>query len=81
MMLSVVPDWIPTWIKQLVVKQIPNARLQRLIEICSTMDRYSRIIFHGKKAALEKGEHDVVHQIDEGKDVLSILSKPLFEWW
>ena len=39
-----------------------------------SMEAQSKNIFHGKRTALEKGDEAVVHQIGEGKDIMSILS-------
>ena len=42
------------------------------------MDEMSKKIFYHKKAALEKGDTAVVHQIGEGRDILSVLSEFCF---
>ena len=49
--------------------------VQRVKEIVDTMDSRSREIFNIKKAAVAKGDTEVVKQVAEGKDVISILSK------
>ena len=35
-------------------------------------------ILEGKKRALEKGDDAVVHQIAEGRDIMSVLCKVLY---
>lgn len=37
----------------------------------------SKMIFYSKKAALEKGDDAVVHQVGEGRDIISVLSESL----
>lgn len=39
------------------------------------MDETSKEVFNHKKMALMKGDDAVVHQIGEGNDIISILSK------
>lgn len=46
-----------------------------MIKATNTMDEMSRNIFYEKKAALKKGDDSVVHQIGEGRDIMSILSE------
>ncbi|CCL98495.1 uncharacterized protein FIBRA_00493 [Fibroporia radiculosa] len=55
---------------------IPNKSIQRACEISDLLDEHSQRIFNEKKEAMEKGDNAVLHQIGEGKDILSKLSKP-----
>ena len=47
--------------------------MKRAYDIVKTMDEQSTKIYRSKKAALEKGDESVVHQMSEGKDIMSIL--------
>jgi hypothetical protein len=70
-----IPEGTPAIIQRQIARWFPNKHVQRLREIVATMESHSKQIFYSKKAALEKGDHAVVHQVNEGKDILSILSK------
>lgn len=48
--------------------------VHRVKDIVDTMDTRSREIFKVKKAAIAKGDAEVVKQAAEGKDIISILS-------
>lgn len=54
---------------------IPFKRLHRLIELSDIMDKKSKEILNSKKVALEKGDDAVIHQVGEGRDIMSILRK------
>lgn len=56
---------------------LPSENVKLLIDATDVMDETSRTVFYHKKAALEKGDDDVVLQIGEGRDIMSILS----EFW
>lgn len=58
-----------------VIRLIPSKNIQALVEAAETMDESSKKIFNEKKAALKRGDDAVVHQIGEGRDILSILSE------
>ena len=53
---------------------LPIHNWHEMLSVVDTMDTQSKKIFHSKRAALEKGEEAVVHQIGEGRDIMSILS-------
>ena len=61
-----------------VVSAVPSHNVQRLKEIADVMHERSVLIFNGKKAALEKGDDALKHQVGEGRDVMSILRKSNF---
>ena len=44
-------------------------------KVSETLAEQSQKIYKAKIAALAKGDDAVVHQIGEGKDILSILSR------
>ncbi len=56
-----------------VVELLPNKRVQRLKDISDIMHERSVLIFNEKKAALEKGDDALKHQVGEGRDIMSIL--------
>ncbi|KAI0689235.1 cytochrome P450 [Cytidiella melzeri] len=58
-----------------VAERWPNPHVQKAIHVIDTLESTSRHVYHGKKAALEKGDETVVHQVGEGKDIMSILLK------
>ena len=49
--------------------------MQQMRNVVETLSLKTREIYNEKKSALEKGDAAVVHQIGEGKDILSVLSK------
>lgn len=51
----------------------PNPHVKKAIHIIDTLETTSRKIFQQKKAALEDGDETVMHQIGEGKDIMSRL--------
>ncbi|EMD40943.1 hypothetical protein CERSUDRAFT_103315 [Gelatoporia subvermispora B] len=59
--------------KRWVLDMIPDLRIQKMKYISDTIVQQSWQVFREKKAALEKGEEAVIHQIGEGKDLMSIL--------
>ena len=72
-MLPYVPEWGSPWIRRRIVELFPHEGVQQLKSIIDVMHRRSVEIFEEKKRALEKGDEAVMHQIGEGKDIMSIL--------
>ncbi|RPD79156.1 cytochrome P450 [Lentinus tigrinus ALCF2SS1-7] len=56
-----------------IVEILPMNTAQELRKISDTMHERSVRIFKEKKAALEKGDEALKHQIGEGRDIMSIL--------
>ncbi|PIL22485.1 cytochrome P450 [Ganoderma sinense ZZ0214-1] len=54
---------------------VPNKSLRQIMEISATMHRRSQEIIDEKKAALRKGDDSMLHEIGEGKDLMSICLK------
>ncbi|CCM01002.1 uncharacterized protein FIBRA_03050 [Fibroporia radiculosa] len=52
---------------------LPFIEVQAVRNTVDTMDRRSREIYEGKKAALREGDEAVLQQLGEGKDIMSIL--------
>ena len=72
------PLWIlggklPSRARGVLVDAIPSRRVQRVKHIVRTMKQRSTEIVAEKRAALEKGDESTVRQVDEGKDIMSIL--------
>lgn len=66
--------YIPSAIGQIIAPWVPSAPFQKMRAIRAAMSEQSKQVFYSKRAALEKGDQAVVHQVGEGKDILSILS-------
>ena len=62
-------------LRRWILDRIPIAKIQELKNIVDVMDQQSRAIFAEKKAASEKGDEALAHQIGEGKDILSVMRK------
>ena len=75
MLYPFVHEYVPSSLRSFLGQFIPFQTVRRLREIIYAMDYHSRRIFNEKKAALEKGDEAVIHQVGEGKDILSILCK------
>ncbi|KAI0641561.1 cytochrome P450 [Trametes meyenii] len=56
-----------------LVGWIPFQRLHKLQRVVDTMHRRATEIYLGKKARLEKGDQALLHQVGEGRDLMSIL--------
>lgn len=63
----------PSWLRRMVVALIPAERVQRMKKIVDTMYSKSVQIIDEKKAAMKKGDSELLRQVGEGKDVMSIL--------
>lgn len=66
---------VPAWVCRAAAPFLPHAAMQKLRRVVGAMDAHSRRIFEMKKGLLEKGDAAVVHQVSEGRDILSILMK------
>ncbi|KZT66921.1 cytochrome P450 [Daedalea quercina L-15889] len=56
-----------------LVAHIPNKRIRRAKQISDEIESHSRHIFEEKKRAMREGDAAVMHQIGEGKDIMSKL--------
>ncbi|RPD79153.1 cytochrome P450 [Lentinus tigrinus ALCF2SS1-7] len=63
----------PAAFRRRVVEMTPSKTIQRLKDISDIMHERSVLIYNEKKAALEKGDDALKHQIGEGRDIMSIL--------
>ncbi|CDO71925.1 hypothetical protein BN946_scf184940.g72 [Trametes cinnabarina] len=56
-----------------IVKMLPFAVAQRMIEISDALAAQSTKLVNDKRAALAQGDEALKHQVGEGKDIMSIL--------
>ncbi|KAM5541912.1 hypothetical protein V8D89_004222 [Ganoderma adspersum] len=63
----------PAWFRRWLVTLIPKDSVQRMKYIVDTMYDRSKEIYETKKALIESGDDAVLHQVGEGRDVMSIL--------
>ncbi|KAF9820625.1 hypothetical protein IEO21_01328 [Rhodonia placenta] len=63
----------PRALRRAIVSLLPNQHIRRAKEISDSLDDHSRRIFEEKKLAMAKGDQAVLHQVGEGKDIMSKL--------
>ena len=63
----------PAWFRRWLVNLIPHEGAQKMKHIVDTMYDRSKEIYEEKKALIESGDDAVLHQVGEGRDVMSIL--------
>ncbi len=73
MLLPYVADIGPAAFRRRIVEALPINNIQRLKDISDIMYERSVLIYNEKKAALEKGDDALKHQVGEGRDIMSIL--------
>ncbi|OCH86572.1 cytochrome P450 [Obba rivulosa] len=74
-LLPYVADLGPPKFRRFVLDMIPDPTLQKLKKISDTVAEQSKAIFYEKKAALERKDDIAMHQIGEGKDIMSVLMR------
>ncbi|KZT12277.1 cytochrome P450 [Laetiporus sulphureus 93-53] len=65
------PPCFRAWVTEI----FPNPNVRGLKVVIDTMDRMSKEIYHAKQAAIQQGDEATIHQVGEGKDIMSILMK------
>ncbi|PIL33307.1 cytochrome P450 [Ganoderma sinense ZZ0214-1] len=63
----------PAWFRRWLVTLMPQKSVQRMKHIVDMMYEWSKEIFEAKKALIESGDNAMLHQVGEGRDVMSIL--------
>ncbi|EJF62016.1 cytochrome P450 [Dichomitus squalens LYAD-421 SS1] len=58
-----------------LLRRYPHKDVRHIMQISDTMRRRSQEIIEEKKAALRKGDEALLHQVGEGKDLMSICLK------
>ncbi|KAA1478305.1 cytochrome P450 [Dentipellis sp. KUC8613] len=66
---------VPRPLRTLLAHRGPSRRVRALARINGVMARTSARILAQKKAALALGDEAVVHQVGEGRDIMSVLLK------
>ncbi|KAI0092453.1 cytochrome P450 [Irpex rosettiformis] len=61
--------------REWVADRIPSKDVQEFRKTIKVMQSNAKHIYDSKKTALEQGDKAVMHQIGEGKDIISILMK------
>ncbi|TFY56716.1 hypothetical protein EVJ58_g7467 [Rhodofomes roseus] len=65
---------LPTWIRRSFVSLFPpGTRVHTLANIINNLDKNSKGIYSDKKRALEQGDAEIMKQVAQGKDIMSIL--------
>ncbi|GJE84313.1 cytochrome P450 [Phanerochaete sordida] len=65
--------YVPLSIRRAIGPRLPHPTMQKLRRIIDTMDGQARAIYYAKKGALERGDKSGEHQINDGRDMLSVL--------
>lgn len=74
-MLPYAVAYVPLSIRRALAPYLPIPNLGKMRSIVEAMDTQSTNIFNNKRNALEKGDEAVMHQVGEGRDIMSILSE------
>ena len=57
----------------MLLDMLPQKKIQRLKYLTDTVHAKSQEIFYAKRAAIERGDQELLHAVGEGKDIMSIL--------
>ena len=63
----------PAPLRRWLLDQLPLPKVQHLKGLADVMDERSKDIITGKRVALQKGDEELLQQVGEGKDIMSIL--------
>uniref|UniRef100_A0A5K1K7L5 Cell surface hydrophobicity-associated protein n=1 Tax=Ganoderma boninense TaxID=34458 RepID=A0A5K1K7L5_9APHY len=63
----------PAWFRRWLINLTPHKSVQRMKHIVDIMHDRSKEIFEAKKALIQSGDDAMLHQVGEGRDVMSIL--------
>ena len=63
----------PAWFRRWLVNLFPQKSVQKMKHIVDTMYDRSKEIYETKRALIESGDDAMLHQVGEGRDVMSIL--------
>lgn len=70
--------YIPLRLRQIAAPWVPHAGIQKLRHLTLILGQQSKQIYLDQKAAVEKGDQTAIHQVKEGRDILSVLSTATF---
>ena len=68
----------PAWFRRFLLDLVPIKSIQRMKAICDVINERSLAIYNEKKAAIERGDQELLLAMGEGKDMLSILRASCF---
>ena len=63
----------PAWFRRKILDAFPSSRIQRVKYIIDTVHDGCRKLLAEKRAALTKGDQELLHAVGEGKDIMSVL--------
>ncbi|KAI1790098.1 cytochrome P450 [Ganoderma leucocontextum] len=63
----------PAWFRRFLLHLVPIPRIQRLKNLTDTLSKAAKDIYLAKKAAIERGDTELLHSVGEGKDIMSVL--------
>ena len=66
----------PPRFRRVLLDMLPHPGIQRVKRITDAAHAGCRAVFEAKKAALARGDQELLHMVGEGKDVMSVLRKP-----
>ncbi|KAI0713903.1 cytochrome P450 [Earliella scabrosa] len=65
----------PAWLRRMLVNLVPVPAVHNVKRILDTVHARSVEILNAKRAAIQRGDQEILHMVGEGKDVMSILLK------
>ena len=65
----------PAWFRKWLLDFVPDPKVQRVKRLTYMVHNRSMEIFEEKKAAIKRGDQEILHVVGEGKDVMSILRR------
>ncbi|KAI0754104.1 cytochrome P450 [Daedaleopsis nitida] len=63
----------PAWFRRILVDLIPIPSIQRVKTVNDIVFDHAKRIIAEKKAALKRGDQELLHMVGEGKDIISIM--------
>ncbi|KAI0737376.1 cytochrome P450 [Daedaleopsis nitida] len=63
----------PGWFRRMLLDLVPMPSLQHIKRVNDVVWEHARRIIIDKKAALERGDDELLHMVGEGKDIVSIM--------
>ena len=63
----------PAWLRRFLLHFVPIPKIQRLKTVTDVLTKRTEEIYYAKKAAIERGDEELLHALGEGKDIMSVL--------
>ncbi|RPD59281.1 cytochrome P450 [Lentinus tigrinus ALCF2SS1-7] len=70
-----ISHYLPESAMRMILRCFPSPGVRTIVTISDTMERRSQEIINEKKAALLRGDEELVQGVGEGKDIMSVLLK------